>query len=37
MHWRYFSFVYFFFLYALILHYIEEPRAKWQVKNQQHA
>jgi hypothetical protein len=37
MHWRYFSFVYFFFLYALILHYIEGPGAKWQVKTEQHA
>jgi hypothetical protein len=26
MHWRYYSFVYFFFLYALVLHYVEGRR-----------
>ena len=26
MHWRYYSFVYFFFLYAIILHYVEGRR-----------
>ncbi len=36
MHWRYFSFVYFFFLYALILHYIDGPRTNRQVKFQKH-
>jgi hypothetical protein len=26
MHWRYFSFVYFFFLFAAILHFVDRPR-----------
>lgn len=26
MHWRYFSFVYFFFLFAIVLHYVDQPR-----------
>lgn len=28
MHWRYYSFVYFFLLYALVLHGVDQPRAQ---------
>jgi hypothetical protein len=28
MHWRYFSFVYFFFLFAIVLHFVDEPRKR---------
>lgn len=37
MHWRYFSFVYFFFLYALVLHYMESPSSRNEVKFSSHA
>lgn len=32
MHWRYFSFVYFFFLFAVVLHFVDEPRKAMQAQ-----
>jgi hypothetical protein len=38
MHWRYYSFVYFFFMFALILHFVERHQTPLnQLKNAKHA